>query len=118
MYWWLVAVAVASWTAGVALYRSAGPAWVSIFLFLFGGLSMIAFFDAVLGYLTLKKKTLEFKKNFKKTTILRSDISKVTWEKGYGVSVQLNEGELITLPSFGQNIQGLANSVRAWLKDT
>jgi hypothetical protein len=45
-----------------------------------------------------------------------TDIESVTWEKGAGVVLKLSDGGWGKLPELGYNAQGLANTVRAWLK--
>src|SRR5262245_43300876 len=56
--------------------------------------------------------------NFQSRTFARAEIDDVTWEKGGGASLKLHDGRWVRLPSVGRNAQGLANSIRAWLKRT
>jgi hypothetical protein len=46
----------------------------------------------------------------------RSDIRKVTWAGGCGVSVQLSSGAWVKLPDVGRGSQGTVNTIRAWLE--
>jgi hypothetical protein len=45
-----------------------------------------------------------------------ADIESVTWASGSGVSVKLSNGGWAKMPELGYNAQGLANTLRAWLK--
>jgi len=56
--------------------------------------------------------------DFQSRTIPRTEIESVTWEKGCGASIKLNNGKWVHLPSVGRNAQGLTNTLRAWLKRT
>ncbi len=49
--------------------------------------------------------------------IPKSEITKVTWEAGCGVSLLLSDGKWVKVPDLGHNSQGLTNSIRSWLKD-
>ena len=51
-------------------------------------------------------------------TIPRAEIKSVTWEAGCGASLILNEGQGVRLPNVGRNLQGLTNTIRAWLRRT
>ena len=51
-------------------------------------------------------------------TIPRAEIESVTWEKGGDVHLKLRDGKWVRLPGVGRNIQGVANTVRAWLEKT
>ena len=48
----------------------------------------------------------------------RDTIDKVTWEGGVGVSLKLATGGWVRLPELGRNSQSVANTIRAWLKQT
>lgn len=56
--------------------------------------------------------------DFKVRTIPRTEIQRVTWEKGGGTSLVLLNGTAVKLPSVGRNAQGLTNTIRAWLNRT
>jgi hypothetical protein len=55
---------------------------------------------------------------FRLRTILRSDIEGVTWKSGCDAFLKLRDGKRVSLPNAGQNAQGIANTVRAWLNKT
>lgn len=56
--------------------------------------------------------------DFTSQSIPRAEIESVTWEKGCGTSLKFHNGKGIRLPNVGMNAQGLANTIRAWLKRT
>ena len=56
--------------------------------------------------------------DFQAQTIPRAEIDSVTWEKDGGASLILRGGKAVGLPSVGRNVQGLTNTIRAWLKRT
>jgi hypothetical protein len=51
-------------------------------------------------------------------TVPRSDIDSVTWERPGAVLMKLRDGAWLRLPRVGNNPQGLANTIRSWLKRT
>lgn len=55
---------------------------------------------------------------FKSQVIPRSQVESVTWEKGCGTSLKLVDGTWVKLSGVTGNAQGLANTIRAWIKRT
>ena len=53
--------------------------------------------------------------DFQRQTVPRAEIDSVTWERR-GAALKLRDGKWVRLPNVGQNPQGLANTIRAWLK--
>jgi hypothetical protein len=82
----------------------------------FGIFSLVAFFETLTSHMSLEVNALTYRSNFKTQSIQKSDISKVMWEKGCGVSLQTINGEWHKIPSFSGDSQGVVNSIRAWLK--
>lgn len=68
-------------------------------------------------YIRLDETEIRFREIFGNTAIPRSDIVRVTWEAGCGVSLLLSDGSWAKVPDLGHNSQGLTNSIRAWLND-
>lgn len=68
-------------------------------------------------YIRLDETEIRFRETFRNTAIPRSDIVRVTWEAGCGVSLLLSDGTWAKVPDLGHNSQGLTNSIRSWLKD-
>jgi hypothetical protein len=56
--------------------------------------------------------------DFQSRTVPRAEIERVTWAAGCGAALTLRDGKGVRLPSAGRNAQGLANTIRAWLKRT
>lgn len=56
--------------------------------------------------------------DFRRRVIMRSQIESVAWEAGGGVSLKLADGRWHKLPDVGRTNEGLANSIRAWIKRT
>jgi hypothetical protein len=55
---------------------------------------------------------------FQRRNVLRSQITSVTWEKGAGAYLRLQDGSSVKLPQMGKSYQSQVNSIRAWLKRT
>ncbi len=89
--------------------------WLPVFFTGFGMLWFLVSWECYVSYMHLGEEVLEYRMNFKFVRILKSDIEKVTWESGCGVSVRLTNGNWEELPNFGQDSRGITNSVRAWL---
>jgi len=56
------------------------------------------------------------RKTFRRSMIRRTDIDKVTWEKGAGAVIRLQDGTWVHLPDVDRGAQSLTNSIRAWVK--
>jgi hypothetical protein len=56
--------------------------------------------------------------DFQSRTLSRVEVDSVTWEKGCGASIKLRDGKWVRLPNVGRDLQGLTNTIRAWLKRT
>lgn len=89
--------------------------WLPLFFVCFGVVWFLASWECFVSYMHLGNEDLEYRMNFKRVRIKKTDIEKVTWEAGCGVSVQLVDGSWQKLPGLGQNSQGITNSIRAWL---
>ena len=89
--------------------------WLAAFFCGFGILGIAAFLDLSTSYIRLEEEALYLRSKFTSKCVPRTEIEKVTWEKGAGVSVQLLDGSWVQMPELLQNSQGLSNSIRAWL---
>lgn len=85
-------------------------AWVAA-----GGLALV---ELRTTRVELGPEGLTFVRRFRRHFVSRRRIESVTWGKGVGVSLRLVDGEWIGLPEVGPSSQGLANSIRAWLRRT
>ncbi len=81
----------------------------------FGLFWLVTAIEAKTSYLRLGADALEFRENFKSAAFSKTQIEKVTWEAGCGVSMLLISGDWIRVPTFFENNQGITNSIRAWL---
>jgi hypothetical protein len=80
-----------------------------------GVFGIIAVADALRSRIVLDDDSIQIISLFRKRAIPRADILSVTWAAGYGVIVKLQGGGRVKIPSTGHNIQGQANTFRAWL---
>lgn len=90
--------------------------WKIWFFWALGVCGLLITIDMKFSYLKLTKKHMIYHSDFKNQSYKKSLIKKVTWQKGCGVSIQLNNDEWKDIPSFNQNSQSMTNSIRAWLK--
>lgn len=89
--------------------------WLGIFFVAFGVLGLVAFLDSITSYIGLEEDALHLRSRFTDQCISRCDIERVTWEKGVGVSVKLQDGSWVKMPELFENSLSLSNSIRAWL---
>jgi hypothetical protein len=68
--------------------------------------------------IVLSRGGLEVRKLWRVQRYAIEELESVTWEAGVGVSIRLAAGGWARLPELGYNAQGLANTIRAWLKRT
>ena len=101
----------------VAWYFRGDEWWLTVFFVCFGGLCLAGALESRASYMQLGDDELEFRRNFQRTIIEKSEIERVTWESGCGVSVKLRNGSWVAVPSFAKNSQGITNSIRAWLTE-
>lgn len=99
---------------GFYLHRGFGPAFV-IFAIL-ATLAALAMTEAVVSRIVLGTDTLEVQSLRSRGRYPASEIRAVRWEGGSGVALQLATGRWVKLPELGRNSQGVANTIRAWLK--
>ena len=107
--------ALASW--GVAYIRfGVEEGWIIGFYIGFGVLCVAATLDAMTSYMELGDGSIKIRSCFIRREIAKSEIEKVSYAKGCPVTLQLETGRIVSVPSFGENSQGLTNSIRAWCK--
>jgi len=66
--------------------------------------------------IVLSRDALESRSALSRRRYTVADVESITWESGCGVSVKLSKGGWAKLPDLGYDSQGLANTLRAWLK--
>jgi hypothetical protein len=117
---WVLILAASSFVSLLAMsilsYRSTGPSWVTmgllgLLLFAFAG-----FVDSLTQRIELHDGRMVVVRNLCKSEFLRSEFVKAQWSKGVAVSLQRANGGWLVLPSVGSNSQGLANTLRTWLR--
>ena len=119
---WLIGVSAAAavlFLAGFvgALYLRA-PGWSVL---AFGGLCLVGalgVLDAARRRIVLGRTDLRILSMWSQRVYARDTIDSVTWEGGVGVSLKLTSGSWVRLPELGRNSQSVANTIRAWLKQT
>ena len=99
-------------------YASSGLTWVSMGLAALSIGAIAAVAETLTTKIVLSESELQIRKWFRKTSVERATIKKVTWNKGVGASIQRKDGSWQKIPEVGRNSQSLCNSVRAWLKAT
>ena len=79
-------------------------------------LCLVAIADLLVSFVTLGDKHFRMRRNFRVSEIPRADIQSIAAEKGCPTLLLLHDGSKVEIPELGG--QGIANSVRAWLKAT
>ncbi len=110
-------IASGSILAAVYFFRQEGLSWISAFFIGFSVLGVAGIIESFSSYIFLEDTEIKFRQTFGKAVIPKSDIKRVTWEAGCGVSLLLGDGTWVKVPDLGHNSQGLTNSIRSWLKD-
>ncbi len=109
--------AVVSWVVAYTRFET-DAGWVIAFYACFGLVCLAAVLDVMTAFMELGESSVRMRSSFRLQEIAKSEIESASWTKGCPVTLRLNTGRIIPVPSFGQNSQGLANSIRAWLKRT
>lgn len=112
----ILMVASGSIVAAAYYYSQEGLTWVCAFFIGLSILGVAGIVESFCMYIVLDETEIRFRETFRKTAILKSDIVKVTWEAGSGVSLLLSDGRWVNVPDLGHNSQGLTNSIRSWLR--
>ena len=113
----IFAVASGSIAAAAYYYGQEGLTWISAFFIGFSIFCVAGVIESFTMYILLDEKEIRFRETFRKTAIPKSDIVRVTWEAGCGVSLLLSDGTWAKVPDLGHNSQGMTNSIRSWLRD-
>jgi len=119
---WLVAaaaIAEAIFTAGAVVFFLLQG--LSAWFFAVVALALtasLAVAETVISRIVLSRDALEIRSLRGRRRIPVEDIRGVTWEGGSGVAVQLATGAWVKLPELGRDSQGLASTMRAWLRTT
>ena len=114
----IILIASGSIAAASYCYSKEGLTWLCAFYMGFSILGVAGIIESFSMCITLDDREIRYRASFGKTVIPKSDIVRVTWEAGSGVSLLLSDGAWARLPDLGQNSQGLASSIRSWLRAT
>jgi hypothetical protein len=102
--------------ATVASHYYEEASWVKIGLSIMLLISLGGILETFTSFITLEKDELKLRRSFKCLVVKRSDISKVSNDKGCPTFLVLHNNTKIEIPSVGEN--GVANSIRAWVRAT
>jgi hypothetical protein len=95
-----------------------GPGWAAL---AFGALCLVGVLgvlDVARRRIVLGRSELHIISMWSQRVYSRDTIDSVTWEVGVGVSLKLASGGWVRLPELGRNSQSVANTIRAWLRQT
>ena len=117
---WLVIAVIASAVlvsiGAVWMYRIGGWSSTSVTLTLLCLISAGALVELAILRVSFSREVMKVVHLWSVRSLRRDDIRSVIWESGAGVSLKLANGEWFKLPELGLNSQGVANTLRAWLK--
>jgi hypothetical protein len=102
--------------AAAALYRYPGGTIYFYIALGVAALGLAGCLEVATSRLELTPDALEVRWLWSRRRYTRSDIQAVKWEWGMPVALQLTAGGWAKLPSVGLGSQGLANTLRAWLR--
>ena len=110
-----VSAAISSVLTLVLLHANASVALVAAMAAL-ALLAWLGFIDALTARVELRDDVLIVVSNLRRRMHARRALSNVSWARGVATAVRVDSGEWLKLPGVGSSGQGLANSIRAWLK--
>ena len=113
---WTVAVSILFAVVAFISYRTEGTNWVTLVLCGMFVFSLVGIVETLTDYMMLEDDGIRFRSTFRTVRIPKQDIEKVAWAAGCGVSVRRRNGEWTEVPDLGHGSQGVANSIRAWLR--
>ena len=100
---------------GIVLVTQQGMDAVSLMVSGVGFLLAIGTLDAMRTRVTLSGEEIIIVRGFRRQRLFRGHIDYVTWEKGSGVSLRLDDGMWVRLPDVGDS-RGRAAAIRAWVE--
>ncbi len=113
---WTVVVSIVFAVVTYISYRTEGTNWVTLVLSGMFVFSLAGIVETLTDYMTLEDDEIRFRSTFRTVRIPKQDIEKVEWAAGCGVSVLRKSGKWTEVPDLGHGSQGIANSIRAWLR--
>jgi hypothetical protein len=119
---WLIGASAASallFLSGLSgsLYLRA-PGWSSVAFAVLSVVGVLGVVDVARRRVVLTGTELRIISMWSQRVYARDTIASVKWEGGVGVALKLASGSWVRLPELGRNSQSVANTIRAWLKQT
>ena len=111
----LALMTLLSGAGGIFLVTEQGVDAISLMVAGVGFLLAIGTLDAMRTRVTLDGEEIIIVRGFRRQRLFRGHIDYVTWEKGSGVSLRLDDGMWVRLPDVGDS-RGRAAAIRAWVE--
>jgi Bacterial PH domain len=92
--------------------------WITVVFGCLAAAAILAVIEAFRLRISLEDDGIEIATLLGRRQIPREQILSARWEAGCGVSLQLTQDRSLVLPDTGHDAQGVANSLRAWLRRT
>jgi hypothetical protein len=112
----IVAVALLFIMGAMFSYSQFGWTFTSVTLTIMSVVGIGGVLELATSRIVLAADSLEAGSIWSRRRHAVADIESVTWASGSGVSLKLSNGGWAKMPELGYNAQGLANTLRAWLK--
>jgi len=100
---------------GIFLIVVQGIDAISLMVAAVGFTLAVGTLDAIRTRVTLHGEEIIIVQGFRRRRLFRGHIDSVTWQKGTGVSLHLDDGMRVTLPDVGDS-KARAASIRAWVE--
>ena len=111
----LALMTLLSGAGGIFLVLEQGIDAISLTVAVVGFLLAVGTLDALRTRVTLSGEEIIIVRGFRRRRLFRGHIDSVTWERGTGVSLLLDDGMWVTLPDVGDS-KARAASIRAWVE--
>lgn len=111
----LLAFGVACCALGIALLNANDTSWVTWSLVALLFVFVAALLEAGFKRIEDRGDSILIVENFRQQYIAKKSVRRVSWEKGVGSYLELDDGTVTRLPTTGRNEQGVTNSIRSWL---
>jgi hypothetical protein len=100
--------------ATLASYYYKEDSWIIVVLSMMLLIGLGGILETFTSFISLESDELRMRRSFKSLVVKRSDINKVSNEKGCPIFLILHDKSKIKIPEVGPN--GIANSIRAWIR--
>ena len=102
--------------ASYIIYVANGFTWLFAATLALASVALAGAFDAFTSKVEIYPEHLVVVANLRRREYGRSQFVSVSAAKGVPITLQLQSGGNLELPPVGKNTQGMANSLRAWLR--